>query len=238
MKKILKNSLRTKAFTILELVFVIVAIGILSATIIPRVESNKLEEVATQLLSHIRYTQHLAMVDDQYYAFNNEWYRDRWHIVFGTSDSTNSKIAYSIFSDKNNGSGYDSKPNLSELALDPINNSRYLSGGYSGILDTDDSQGRANKKMNIGEAYGIDSILFGGGCRSNVYHIYFDHLGRPFNSMNQNKPYENASSGWHKLLTNNCTISLCEGTCSGSTSDTEIIISIEPETGYACILNN
>ena len=55
-----------KAFTMLELVFVIVVIGILAAAIIPSTRTNPAQEAAIQLLSDIRYTQHLAMIDDKY----------------------------------------------------------------------------------------------------------------------------------------------------------------------------
>jgi len=223
-----------KSFTMIELVFVIVVIGILSTAIIPSTKTNSLQEAANQVLMHIRYTQHLAMVDDKYNLDDNRWFKQRWQMKFGTSQYTNQKIAYSIFSDSGS---YDKKPNLSELAIDPNDQNRYLSGGYSGILMTDDTQNRASKIMNIGKSYGVDNILFAGGCRSNTYYLYFDYLGRPFNSMNKDKPYEKASSGWHKLLTSDCLISLCKGSCSGSSSDSEVIINIDKETGYAHILN-
>ena len=50
----------------LELVFVIVIIGILAAAIIPRMDRDSIYEASEQLLSHIRYTQHLAMTDNIY----------------------------------------------------------------------------------------------------------------------------------------------------------------------------
>ncbi|WP_300367295.1 prepilin-type N-terminal cleavage/methylation domain-containing protein, partial [Hydrogenimonas sp.] len=49
------------AFTMLELIIVIVVVGILSAIMIPRFSDDKLREAADQIMSHIRYTQHLAM---------------------------------------------------------------------------------------------------------------------------------------------------------------------------------
>jgi len=70
-----------------------------------------------------------------------------------------------------------------------------------------------------------------------MQEVYFDYLGRPFNSMSNNTPYEKASSGWHKLLTSNCLISLCRDSCSGVSSNSEVVISISKETGYACILD-
>ena len=83
-----------KAFTMIELVFVIVVIGILAAVIIPSTKTNPAQEAAVQLLSHIRYTQHLAMIDDKYDAANANWFQNRWQIRF-TGDT------YSIVSDNN-----------------------------------------------------------------------------------------------------------------------------------------
>jgi len=64
----------------LELIFVIVVIGILSAVFIPRFGQNNLSQAANQLISHIRYTQHLALLDDEYNATNQNWYYNRWSI--------------------------------------------------------------------------------------------------------------------------------------------------------------
>ena len=89
-----------KAFTMLELVFVIVVIGILAAVIIPRVKTNPVDEAAVNLLSKIRYTQHLALVDDKYGENTPttpptvDWYKKRWQINFSGN-------TYSIVSDNN-----------------------------------------------------------------------------------------------------------------------------------------
>jgi prepilin-type N-terminal cleavage/methylation domain-containing protein len=106
-----------KAFTLLELVFVIVVIGILSAIIIPRIDSNSVPQAAIQLKDHIRYTQHLAMVNDKFDAANPTWYRNRWQIKFTGNQ-------YSIVSDNNTVFAKDpltSTKNLQNLDL----NSKY-----------------------------------------------------------------------------------------------------------------
>lgn len=86
-----------KAFTMIELVFVIVVIGILAATIIPNTQTNPAPEAAIKLVSSIRYTQHLALVDDKFEQ-SGHWYQNRWQLVFSGSGNN----LYSIVSDKGN----------------------------------------------------------------------------------------------------------------------------------------
>ena len=87
-----------KAFTLIELVFVIVVIGVLASTIIPRTNTNPVAEASVDLLSKIRYTQHLSMVNDKYGV--NNWFKDRWQIVFSGN-------SYSIISDNSNTYAHD-----------------------------------------------------------------------------------------------------------------------------------
>ena len=72
--------MKKSAFTMMELIFVIIVIGILSAVFIPRFGQNKLSQAANQLISNIRYTQHLALMDDEYNATNPNWYQNRWAV--------------------------------------------------------------------------------------------------------------------------------------------------------------
>ncbi len=210
-----------KAFTMMELIFVIVVIGILAAVVIPRTGSNKLHEAAIQVVSHIRYTQHLAMVDDKFDAADATWYEKRWQIIFGASAYTggNNKPAYTIFSDTS-GTG---QPDISEMAINPLDSSKMLSGGYSGILYSTDS--RATKEMNL-SYYGITGYSLAGGCSG--ARVSFDHLGRPIKGdlSSMTGAY---SAGTQRLITSQCTITLTDS--SGS-----VVIAIEPETGYAHIL--
>ena len=83
-----------RAFTMIELVFVIVVIGILAAVIIPSTRTNPVQEAAVKLLSDIRYTQHLSMVDDKYGDNGGgvSWYEKRWQIVFNANQYSISNI--------------------------------------------------------------------------------------------------------------------------------------------------
>ncbi|PHQ65303.1 MAG: type II/IV secretion system protein [Sulfurimonas sp.] len=217
-----------KAFTMLELVFVLVVIGILATVMLPQMQSTKLRESAIQVVSHIRYTQHLSMIDDKFDANDADWYKGRWEILFGSSVSTNDKIAYSIYSDDGSDVSDSSKPNLGELALDPMSSDKYLSGGYSSILNTDDP--RANKKMNLGESYNITDVTFTGGCsHSRVKRLSFDHLGRPLRGTFNTYTASYKSSATIGLIQSACNIVL-------TSPEGNVTIAIEPETGYAHIL--
>ena len=217
-----------KAFTLIELVFVIVVIGILSAVILPRIQTNPLREVAIQVVSNIRYTQHLAMLDDKYNANDVSWYKGRWQLLFGKSNSgsknTGGYYAYSIFSDK---PSYSGNPDRAEIAMNTLDKSKYLSGGFSNTLDWEDA--KSSKKLNIGYSYTVDDVTQS-GCGNNDSHknrrIAFDVLGRPFEG--NSKMWTSSVDG---ILKTKCRLTLHHAS--------EIItIQIEPETGYTCILND
>lgn len=64
----------------LELVFVIVVAGILAAALIPRMDRDTLYEASEQLLRDIKYTQHMAMMDNVYQDDVEHWFYERWKI--------------------------------------------------------------------------------------------------------------------------------------------------------------
>lgn len=222
-----------KAFTMIELIFVIVVIGILAAVIIPNTRTNPLQEAAIQLISHIRYTQHLAMVDDMYNKDDPNWFKKRWQLVFINSTMANNHYSYTIYSDRAGSSTGD--PNKTEIALNPENPNQLMTGGSSGGsadlgYNHDDFVGM--KKLNIGMSYGVTDVIFSHSC--SVYgskRIAFDYLGRPIKGKlggasggGNATAYENDN-----LIKNNCDISLTNGVES-------VVIRIRPETGYASIL--
>ena len=206
-----------KAFTLIELIMILVVIGILSSAIIPRMNSNSLDKAAMEFLSSIRYTQHLAMISDKYDPSNENWYKERWQFIYGygteSGRGTGGYYALSIFSDL--AGTHSGKPDLVEMAISPLNKSQLMSGGYSGILDWEDS--RATKRLNIGYTYGITNITYS-GCGGQ--RISFDNKGRPFKGNDKNW-----TSSVDGILTTQCIFTLHKNSES-------INIYIEPETGY------
>ena len=225
-----------KAFTMLELVFVIVVVGILVAIMIPRTESTKLQEAAIQLVSHIRYTQHLAMLDDKFKSNDSSWYKKRWQLKFARGIGTNNKWSYVIFSDTS-GTG---NPDPDEVATNPLDGNKKLTGGSTGatMIHTGDSS--ATAKMNIGEKFGILDVDFSSACRtgSTSKNLLFDNLGRPLrgNDRDYLSSYDSVSTT-NILVDSGCTITICSvSDCNSATQKEKVTISVEKETGYIHIL--
>jgi len=225
-----------KAFTLIELVFVIVVVAILSVSLLPSLKKDSLREAATQVISHIRYVQHLALVDDKFNSNDDTWYRKRWELVFSTA---NSSLSYFIFSDsQSNGNPDASNSNDVEVAKDPLNKSLYLIGTeYQSFYG--DSSAYINKKLDLQETYGIHHIKISGGSSSTSKRILFDFLGRPYQGTTKSSSSAVINSPVDKIMKNDLYIKFCKNACIGAAdekNDNEIIIKIEKETGYASIL--
>ncbi len=192
----------------IELVFVIVVIGIITAVMLPRIDRDNVYEAAQQVISHIKYTQHLAMMDNKFDDMDGDWYKEMWQIRF--QDCAGNKHAYSIFSDENHLGSI----NASEAALDPLSRKR-IDAANCIASDTQDPN------VVLSNKYDIDTVTLAGGCFAggNKY-IAFDHLGRPhFDLANSVNVVQTA-----------CTITL-------TSNDDNATITIEPETGYTYLSN-
>jgi prepilin-type N-terminal cleavage/methylation domain-containing protein len=214
------TSVKRPAFTMLELVFVIVVLGILASLAIPRLERDLRQEAKDNLLSAIRYTQHLALIDDKtnptdttHPAYPN-WQRTMWRITFSTS-ADNLANFYTIGSDRD-GNGGIAK---TETAIDPANGKYMYNLGGDTFIDADESP-----NIFIGKTYGINSMNFSGGCAGED-HVAFDNLGKPYTGI------ETATNDYGSYMASDCNIVM--GFADGSIRD--LNISIATETGYVSI---
>lgn len=204
------------AFTMLELVFVIVALGIIASVAIPRIDRDLKQEASDSVLSDIRYTQHMAIADFRQ-SFNNAlWQRSFWRISF--ESCSGSGLFTGIGSDKD----YQGDTDRDEAAIDPangkpmfwLNTSSCTNGGDSTVSD----------RIFITKKFGVTAVVGTGGC-AGLKHIGFDHLGRPHVSFSGSGTPDYAT-----YMSNTCTF-----TFTMSDGDT-FAVSIEPESGHAFIV--
>jgi prepilin-type N-terminal cleavage/methylation domain-containing protein len=215
------------AFTLMELVFVIIIIGILAVLAMPNFRTNPLQQATEQLASHIRYTQHLAMVDDRFDPTNSQWYSQMWVLwvrqVGDVNNGGENEWFYEIFSDRSN----DGNSAIAEEAIDPLTGDTLGNGGTNAIDNTVDD----NKTINLTRKYGISNIIFAGGANLNnsaLRRVSFDHLGRPHRDADPN-----ANANWRRfLITSDMNITLIHPTDGNAT------ITIRPETGYVSVSYN
>ena len=201
--------MKKRAFTMIELIFVIVVVGILAAIMIPKLNRNASREAANQILTHIRYTQHLAMQDDKYVQSVDEklWFKMRWGITFNETS-------------------------LKECSIDElgVKTWKLLSGGWSSGIVTETTCKKWNKELNLGKRFGITSVDFKDGC-SGMQTINFDEMGRPMKVVSVTKN-RGAKRPYDRLLKKDCKITITDK------RGNQTIITIEKESGFASIKEN
>jgi len=222
-----------KAFTIIELIFIIVLIGIMSSVATAYFRDDKLALATYQVLEHIRYTQHLAISEhkfdpkDQTYnsagftGNSGRYYRAWWQIRFVMQmGGTPQIVGYSVYSDRDRRGNID-RTTHQEAAVNPYDGLR-----LNTLIAADSSP-----DVNLMSKYSIDNIAFSTDCQAigftniqgDIGAIIFDEKGRPYFGIAnnaQNNPYQ-------YRLASNCIITL-----SGE-DDRQAEITVYPETGYA-----
>lgn len=210
--------MKRSAFTMLELVFVIVVIAILSVLAMPNFNRNMLEEAAVQVADHIRYTQHLAMNDDKFDPNDATWYREKWQIRFRRFDS---QSGYVIFSDNiSTQGGIDN----GERAIDPLTGE--VLDGFLNYAPANLTNKYGIKGDDGGIVHSCNNPTDGSHVNSNRGVFAFDNIGRPYFGVS------NADYPAHYLMTADCILTLTNN------SNESIRIKVEKETGYVCILDN
>ena len=214
-----------KAFTMLELVVVIVVIGIIAAAALPRINDDHIAEAADQVMSHICYTQHLAMQDSKFDPTDANWFRKRWSITFTRASfcEGGNEWRYSVYHDDGNTTG--NLNSVNEVARDPLDPNKFMSSGWSGISKSNCA--KTSSKYNLARKFGITNVELRGVCGdSNLQTISFDEFGRPMRSVSTPNG-GGATRGYDRLVYNgqNCQIVL-------TTARRTATITIAPETGF------
>lgn len=217
-----------KAFTLLELVFVIILIGILASIFWSKNYSNKAGEAAAQIISHIRYTQHLALSDDKFDANDANWYKKLWRIGFNNnaqcSESGKNEWCYAVYNNISGTFSEAGQPNgVNEAAPNPALPGKYLSAKYPGFASN------YSKNMNLTQTFKITNIDFKEFASNGIQGIIFDELGRAYPRGEWAMPYDNGKRQFK--LGDGAFGRIKLSASDGSTAS----ILVFKETGFACL---
>lgn len=227
---------KIKGFTLIELIFVIVIGGIIAYFTLGKTDPDPLRLAATQMVRHINYTRHLAMVDEKFEGndstYTNEFStgtkqglfaRSRW--AFRLEDvGDNNGWFYTVYSDRDRKSNVDWSTHQ-EAAKDP-GTKKFI--GYKYGWDNNTTQTLLNK-------WGI-TPTFSSSCNASASKgiLYFDNIGRVYAKNYGATPAATEIQEQYKnILTTDCNITLSRLGEGGQTRTA--VITITPETGFTSI---
>ena len=232
-----QNKQNKKAFTMIELVFVIVMIGILSAVSIWYLPRTELKQAAETMINNLKYTKTLAQLDDRYFLMGDANQTDKtiinnqvaanadkkalWQFQFHASNNSGStsgsQNSYTIYAENatNSGTNFDGIPmNGDMIARDPMTKD-CISGYGTNSSNQNDCKAYA-KDARFYDTYqteleSIQSDDCNGWRKSYTFAIYFDSKGLPYCKLNN------------------------KGTITRLTKSITIKLKRKGETAYICI---
>lgn len=227
------------AFTMIELIVVLIVLGVIASYSIPRVKRDTRSEAMNHMLNTIRYTQNLALHDSKHQRFDSRWQRAYWRFQVYKCKS-GSGLFYMIGTDRSTDplANLNGKLNRSETAIDPSNGkfTFWNTKKQCPIDSVDALNNQVSPNIFITQRYGINKVVFNncsiyknGRTRSSAKHIGFDGFGRPHKSFTASvRP-----NHWGYA------IGVCSITFSFTdTSINPFTIDIDNETGYATVRGN
>jgi len=227
-----------QAFTMLEVIMVIVVIAILASLAMPRLERDLRQEAADNIISALRFTQHMALMDNVIDNISKKskkrkrWHRRFWR--FGKIGCSDEGIFYYVGSDRDAEKGID--VTRGEAAVDPSNGKVMIGRSTQPCEDDIESQvfapaiGAASPHIFLTKNYGIkenDDKMFG-QCEGDGKSIGFDYLGRPHRGFTNS-----TSPDYSTLLEDDCSL-----TFEFEDGSKDLVITIEKETGHVYRVKN
>ncbi len=214
--------MKKSAFTLIEVVFVIIILAILASVAMDSTTRDFKQEASETILSNIRLAQQLALNDNKHRSDSNPlWQRAYWRFEYGKCSSVD-EYYYRVGSDID----MDGSIDKSESAINPID------GKYLYTINTcNNLQDNESPTVLLGKKFGIKTIIGHGGC-SSVQHIAFDYLGRPHHQI-----ASYGSADFSNIMQQDCNLTFIMSTDQDNNGiDDNFTITIEAETGHAFIV--
>ena len=196
-----------KSFSLLELIFVIAIVAIISSQIIPKTNISKLNLASDKIILYLNHTRYISHIDNKYDIEDNEWEKKRWTLKFQRCSSSVGGLYYVIYSDTSGGTAHFKK---SETLKDPLTN-KYLYSSSSCKNSYDES-----KYILLTKEFGVTSVDVSCNTTSAIGQISFGYDGKIYSQLGTTP----------KEILNSCEIKLYDA------NQNFVTIIIEPKTGY------
>lgn len=157
-----------KSFSLIELIFVLVLIGITLSFTIPNRSYSDLDLATQRVITYLKHTRYLAMIDNKYQIDDPMWYKERWTLKFQNCSKSIGGLYFVVFSDENR----KGSPNKDECAKDPLN-SRWLYSHWDCNPSQDES-----KNILLTKKYGVTKVNISCNATSTIGQISFDKTGQ------------------------------------------------------------
>ena len=224
--------MKKRAFTLIELIMVVLVIGILATGTSQMLKRNTRGEAINHILEMIRYTQNLALHDSKHDRTDPKWQRSFWRFQIYRC-ANNSGLYYQIGTDKNFNKGI----GRSETAIDPSNGkfTFWETNTSCPKNSTDSLNEQVSPNIFLTQRYGINKVDFkscsirkNGSSSSTAKHIGFDNFGRPIKSYTKST----LPDYWGHVVGD------CNITFSFENKNKPFTIIIKAESGYAYLEEN
>lgn len=194
-----------KAFSYLEILFILIIISFLIFSINFSNTYNSLKDAKDRIVLHLQYARYIAFIDNKEDILDEKWQMRLWSLKFQRCSETVGGLYYSMYSDTNTDTTHFSK---SDCLKDPLTN-KYLYSNSECKASKDES-----KYILLTKEYGIDKVDVSCNDTGSIGQIAFANDGNVYTNLKE-----------FTKLDKKCYITLFKG-------KEKELITIEPNTGY------
>ncbi len=166
-----------KALTLLELVFVIFLLSLISFMVIPKIKDQDLQVATSRLVLYLKQTRYQAMINDMYSLDDPLWHKKRWSLKFFSCNKNVEGLYYIIYSDKNK----TGKIKKTHTLKDPLDK-KYLYSFHT-CKETKDS----SKYVLLTQEFNIKEVNVSCNKTKSLGQISFGSDGRVYSRLSNKK---------------------------------------------------
>ena len=200
-----------KAFSLLELIFVITILVLIGFFFNIKTKDNNIDNAANRLVLYLKQTRYQSLIENQKDSEETLWHKKRWTLKFFRCRKNAGGIYYAIYSDRNK-AGH---PNLDEALIDPLTKRRIYSSNKC------ETTSLTSKYVLLTKEFNIVDINMSCNSTTSLGQISFGNDGRVYSKLSAYDDEE-----YEYEIANKCEIEL-----KSDKNITRTII-IEPKTGY------